>query len=163
MAQNLVQTVITDEQIAQAKAALDVLERIFPDFVVLDVEDRRSIKRTGTKSEQFCRQTLIVGQENPKLVPESVGLQDALADMAAYDKLFPLHARLTQVMQRWDDTLLALGSDVYDASLGVYLLLKAFGKSMGLDELRKSIGTLFLEDASQAQGGGGERVRRRTG
>jgi hypothetical protein len=152
MAQNLVQTVITDEQIAQAKAALDVLERIFPDFVVLDVEDRRSIKRTGTKSEQFCRQTLIVGQENPKLVPESVGLQDALADMAAYDKLFPLHARLTQVMQRWDDTLLALGSDVYDASLGVYLLLKAFGKSMGLDELRKSIGALFSKTRRKPKG-----------
>ena len=143
MAQNLVQTIITDEQIAEAKAALDVLERIFPDFIVLDVADRRSIRRMGTKFEQFCRQTLVVGQENPKLIPETVGMQDAIEDLAAYDKLFPLHARLTRIMTRWDDTLLALGSDVYDASRDIYLLLKAFGKSMGLDELRKGLSSAF--------------------
>jgi hypothetical protein len=143
VSQNLVQTVITEEQLTQARAALDVLESIFPDFIALDVDDRRSVRRMGTKSEQFCRQTLIVGQENPKLIPETIGLDDAIADLDAYDKLFPLHARLTRVMTRWDDTLLALGSDAYDASLGVYLLLKAFGKSMGLDELRKGLGSMF--------------------
>ena len=143
MAQNLIQTIITDDQIAEASAALDVLERIFPDFIVLDVADRRSIRRMGTRSEQFCRQTLIVGQENPKLVPETVGLQDAIADMAAYDRFFPLMSRLTRIHQRWEDTLLAMGSDAFDAALGVYLLLKAFGKSMGLDELRKGVGSLF--------------------
>ena len=151
MAQNLIQTVLTDEQIAEASAALDVLERIFPDFIVLDVNDRRSIRRMGTKSEQFCRQTLIVGRENPKLVPETVGLQDAIADMAAYDKLFPLHSRLTRIYQRWDDTLLALSSDAYDAALGIYLLLKAFGKSMGLDELRKGVGSLFAKSRRKAK------------
>jgi hypothetical protein len=149
MSQNLIQTIITDEQIAQAKAALDVLESIFPDFIILDVEDRRSIRRMGAKSEQFCRQTLVVGRENPKLVPETVGLDDAIEDLAAYDRLLPLHSRLQRVMTRWDDTLLALGADVYDASLGIYTLLKAFGKSMGLDEVRKQLSALFKKTRSR--------------
>ncbi|BCT93697.1 hypothetical protein LYSHEL_27240 [Lysobacter helvus] len=151
MAQNLIQTIITDEQIAEASAALDVLERIFPDFIVLDVNDRRSIRRMGTRSEQFTRQTLIVGQENPKLVPETVGLRDAIADMAAYDRLFPLFSRLTRIHQCWEDSLLAMGSDAYDAALGIYLLLKAFGKSMGLDELRKGVGSLFAKSRRKAK------------
>ena len=41
------------------------------------------------------------------------------------------------------DGALALGSDAHDASVNVYLLLKAFGKSMGLDELRKGLGMLI--------------------
>ena len=143
MAQNLIQTIITDEKIARVEAALKVLEDEFTDFIILDVDDRRSLRGMNKSNEQFCRETLIVGKDNPKLIPDTVGLQDAADDLVAYDRLLPLHTRLTRIMTRWDDTLHALGSDVVDASSAIYLLLKAFGKSMGLDELRKGLSATF--------------------
>ena len=44
-----------------------------------------------------------------------------------------------------------MGSDTYDAALDIYLPLKAFGKSMGLDELRKGVGSLFAKSRRKAK------------
>ena len=143
MARNRVQTKITEEQIQRVKDALYVLENTFPDFVTLEAEDRRSTRGMTTRFEQFCRQTLVVAQENPKLIPETLNVQHAVEDLDAYDKLLPLHTRLKAVMTRWDDTLLSLGADVMETSSDIYLLLKAFGKAMGLEAMRKGLGSLF--------------------
>jgi len=143
MSKRRVQTRITAEQIAQVKDALYVLENIFPDFINLEVEDKRTLRGMTTRYEQFCRQTIMLAQENPKLIPETLNIQYAVEDLDAYDKLLPLVTRLKAVMTRWDDTLLALGADVMESSSDIYLLLKAFGKAMGLEAMRKGLGTLF--------------------
>ena len=53
-------------------------------------------------------------------------------DLAAYDRLLPLHTRLTRIHGRWDDTMYALGSDVVDTSSAVYILLRMAGKLMAM-------------------------------
>lgn len=153
MAQNLVQTVVTDEKVVRAGVLLDELESLFPDFVSLETDDRRTLRGMNKSNEQFCRETLVVGKDNPDLIPKTVGVQDALDDLAAYDRLLPLHTRLTRIHSRWDDTLYALGSDVVDTSSAIYVLLKAFGKSMGLDELRKGLSATFRKTRRKPKAG----------
>ncbi|CAN5620324.1 hypothetical protein BH20VER1_BH20VER1_04850 [soil metagenome] len=46
---------------------------------------------------------------------------------------------LKPVFEKLDDTLMALGSDLYAGSLETYGYIKAAGKSQGLDALREQL------------------------
>lgn len=48
----------------------------------------------GPKSEAFCRQTLTVLAQNPQVIPPSIDLAEAQADLAALERLRPRLARL---------------------------------------------------------------------
>ena len=64
-----------------AEAALTELETQFVGLIALDVARRRSLRQMGGKSETFCRQAVSVLSSNPKIVPESVPLADAVAGL----------------------------------------------------------------------------------
>ena len=56
-------------------------------------------------------------EQNPQIVPPSLDLSAATADLAAYDQLRPLLERLQRLTTRLDDTVTALGSDTMDVAL----------------------------------------------
>lgn len=64
----------------------------------------------GPKSETFCRQTLTVLAQNPQVIPPSIDLAEAQADLAALDRLRPRLARLQRLAERGQDSEDALGS-----------------------------------------------------
>src|SRR3546814_19551813 len=70
-------------------------------------------------------------------------LAGAVADLAALDRLRPIHEQLRQLLSRMDDTITALGSDAMDFSLQGYGQLKLSGAAQGLEELRHEIGDRF--------------------
>ncbi len=72
MSQNMISLTLTDAQLTAADAALTALEATFAGLIALDGDERRSLARMGTKSEQFCRQTLNILVQNPQVVPASV-------------------------------------------------------------------------------------------
>lgn len=112
-------------------------------LVALDVDERRSLNRMGAKSEQFCRQTLDVLGQNPQVVPASIGLADAQADLATLDRLRPRLARLQRLAERAQDSEIALGSDIMSLALEGYALLKVAGRNQGLEALRRYLGSRF--------------------
>lgn len=75
------------------------------------------MRKMGDKSEAFCRQTLNVLSQNPRLVPEHLNLADAQQDLTDLDALRVRTARLRQLVGRADDTEMALGNDVMSAAL----------------------------------------------
>lgn len=93
----------------------------------------------------FCRQTLGVLAQNPKIVPEGLGLPDAQADLVALDALRPRMQRLRMLVGRGDDTETALGADIFSAALEGYGLRKLSGKSHGLERLRQELSTRFTK------------------
>ncbi|HVI59848.1 MAG TPA: hypothetical protein VM619_13390 [Luteimonas sp.] len=103
----------------------------------------------GGKSEQFCRETLDVLGLNPQIVPASIGLADAQADLVTLDRLRPRLKRLLKLVERAQDTETALGSDVMSLALEGYALLKVAGKNQGLEALRKSLSGRFTKSRSQ--------------
>lgn len=90
--------------------------------------ERRGLAKMGGKSEAFCRQTLRVMAQNPGIVPASVQLADAQADLKQLDALRERTARLRQLLGRCDDTELALGSDVMSTALEGCAMLKVLCK-----------------------------------
>jgi hypothetical protein len=117
MSQNIVTLVLTDAQIKAASDALTALEGALTGLISLDVDQRRRLIKMGQKSEVFCRQAISVLAQNPQIVPPSLHVADAQADLLALDKLRPLLDRLQKLAERGTDTEIGLGSDVRDVAL----------------------------------------------
>ena len=141
MSQNLVSLTFTNEQLAGALAGLSQLEAALPGLISLQPEDRKGLVFMGPRSESFCRQTLRVLDQNRQIVPPSLDLPGAQADLVAIDQLRPVLEGLQRLISRVDDTVNALGSDVMVTALEGYGQLKLSGAAHGLDDLRREVGT----------------------
>lgn len=150
MSQNLVSLSFTEAQLAAIDQALADLETHFAGLIALTVDQRRSIRRMGEKSEKFGRLALSALEQNPQVVPPSLTLGDALQDLATLDQLRPRLQRLQRLSERAVDTEAALGSDVMSVALQGYALLKVAGKNQGLEGLRKALGARFMRGPREA-------------
>ena len=150
MSQNMISLTLTDAQLQAADAALTSLEAAFTGLIALQGDERLGLNRMGTKSEQFCRQTLSILGQNPQVIPASVKVADAQADLIALDRLRPRLQRLQKLVERAVDSQDALGSDIMSLSLEGYALLKVAGKNQGLEALRKDLSTRFSRQARTA-------------
>ena len=143
MSQTLITLTLTDEQLTAADQALATLEETFAGLIALDGDDRNGLNRMGGNSDQFCRQTRNVLGQTPQIVPASIGLADAQADLATLDRLRPRLQRLLKLAERAQDSETALGSDVMSLALEGYALLKVAGRNQGLEALRKELSGRF--------------------
>jgi hypothetical protein len=143
MSQNMISLTYTNEQLQGIDQMLENMEFVLSGFVALDGAERRGISRMGSKSEQFCRQTLSLLAENAQIVPASMPLAEALSDLATLDALRPRLVRLRALYEKGEDTETALGSDVMAFCLEGYALLKVAGKNQGLEDMRKGLSGRF--------------------
>ena len=116
MSQNLISLELSDEDVTAINAALTEIEtRLAGRLVALDTSVRRRLTKMGDKSEAFVRQTLMVLDQNPDVVPPALGLAEAQADIRALDALRPILARMQRLKRRMTDSEMALGSDAMSA------------------------------------------------
>ena len=149
MSQNLVSLNLTDTQLSVVDQCLTDMEAQLSELIAMNTAQRRSLMRMGDKSETFCRQTLNVLAQNPQIVPPSIRVAEAQADLAALDRLRPRLQRLLRLAERASDTEIALGSDAMVCALQGYALLKVAGKNQGLEALRKDLGSRFAKAPRQ--------------
>ena len=145
MSQNIISLDLSDAQLSIALDALTALEGALTGLISLDADERRRLTKMGQKSEVFCRQALSVLEQNSQIVPPSLNLREAQADLGALDRLRPVLDRLQRLAERGSDTEMALGSDVMDVALEGYGLLKVSGKNQGLDGLRKELSSRWAK------------------
>ncbi|HOG03169.1 MAG TPA: hypothetical protein PLL14_04265 [Accumulibacter sp.] len=97
---------------------------------------------------------MLLGQ-NAQLIPPGYDLTEAQHDLATYVQRHPRFSRLRQLIRKAKDTEMALGSDILIAALKGYALAKAIGKGAGLDALKETMATRFInvkEPSLQAHG-----------
>ncbi|RZL01400.1 MAG: hypothetical protein EOP36_11755 [Rubrivivax sp.] len=152
MSQNIISLSLTAADYAEVDAALSTLETKLAGLIDLSADERRALPKMGQKSEAFCRQTLTVLAQNPQVVPSGLDLAEAQRDLVNLDALRGRTARLRQLMGRFEDSEMALGSDVMSAALEGYALLKVLGKGSGLDALRQGMSARFSRSSSKVQG-----------
>jgi len=145
VSQNLISLSLSDEDLVILDEALGVVERRLGGLLSLQPVQRRELMKMGDKSEAFCRQALSVLEQNPQIVPPSLGLAEAQADIATLDRLRPRLMRLKRLVERGEDSEMALGSDIMSVALEGYGLLKVSGKNQGLDGLRKQLSARFAK------------------
>jgi hypothetical protein len=144
MAQNLVSIAFSDAEIAEIRThTAALLGLLKPKTVALDPAVRRELFKGGARSELFIRQTVDGLDRNRHLVPAGFALDETLADLHARDIVRPVLHELEQLVERLRDTEMALGSDLMEASVQGYGLLKVLGQNQGLDGLVKELGGRF--------------------
>jgi len=151
MATDRVSISFTEEQIQRVLAAVFVLETELASLISIPIAERAGMFKMGDKSEVFARETLAVLLENPKLVSESLGLPEAVADLKALDQLRPILRRLQVLVEKGESTEMGLGADLLQAMLEGYATLKVSGKHHGLEGKRKELSARFARTRRQAQ------------
>lgn len=154
MAKNRFAFNLSDAQVAEATHALDALESALAGLVGLDTATRRGLTKMGQGSEVFCRRALGGLQLNPQIVPPSLDVPIAMAKLEALEQLQPLVERVRRLAQRATDTQIAVGSDVMDAALEGYGLLKVSGKRQGLDALYRDLAVRWAKPKREAEAAG---------
>lgn len=139
MTQNLISLDLPAKTLEALDQAIATLEAVVAPFITLSPDEVRGLVKMGGKSEQFCRQTLVVLDQNQDTLPPSFKLAEVRNDLAAFDAIRPRLLRMQEVLAKMQDTQTALGSDVLMASLEGYALMKMFGKSEGLEALRQAM------------------------
>lgn len=143
--QNLLSLTLSDAQLTAIDNALSELEAQLSGLASMEAAKRRALARMGGKSETFCRQALNVLEQNPQVVPPSLRVGDARADLEAIDRLRPRLQRLQRLTERAQDSETMLGSDVMSFALKGYAVLKVAGKNQGLEGLRRELGSRFAK------------------
>jgi hypothetical protein len=149
MSRNLISLTFSNDQLTAIGGAMGVLEDHLSPLIALSLPDRKSALKMGAKSEVFCRQTLLAMRQNPQILPPTIDLGDAEADLLALDQLRPFLRRLQRLFERARDTELALGSDVMATALKGYSQLKLAGNTEGLKALSKELGGRFSKGPRQ--------------
>jgi hypothetical protein len=141
--QNLVSIAFSDDELAQIDSALNVLHLLFGRMIVLQTEERRELSKLGPKSQAFCDQAIAIAIANPQIIPGSINLAEAQADKRALDQLRPRLLALRQLVERADDTEMALGSDLMSVARDCYALLEVAGKDAALKAARRELSARY--------------------
>jgi len=149
--QNLVSAALTPAQVTAATTAIGTIRSNLPFLRNLTIEERRALPKMGPRSLAFVNQALLAAKANGGKLPASFDLPGFEADLALYNALGPIATQLTQLQELFDDTQLALTSDLYSEALEAYTYLKAGNATAGLDELKASLSQRFMPRAKPAK------------
>lgn len=147
MSQNLIDLDLDAARVARMDTALAALETELAGMVALAPEEMRELTKMGAKSEAFVRQAATAFGENPGVLPRNFDLEAFQRDLAALDALRPRLQRITRIRERMLGAEVALGSDLMNASLEGYAVLKVSGKGEGMEGLRRLLSQRFTRTA----------------
>lgn len=142
MSHHLVTLKLSADDHAEIDAALARIEDILPDVGGPSVAVRRSQGGAEDHAAVLCRQALALLARNPRMVPLGPDMTDVQHGLQQLEQLRLQAQRLRTVLERMDDALLALGSDVmHRASARDIALCTITGKGSPLSALRQGVVT----------------------
>ncbi len=145
MSQNRASLVISEEDERTVLAAIAQIEAVLKKLVAFEAGERRTMNMMGQRNEPFARETHQLLEQNRALVPPSLDVDEMRADLEAYDRMKRINVALQRLTTLCADTEAALGSDVFEAALAGYTMLKVFGPSHGLEESVKGLSERFAK------------------
>ncbi|WP_119717923.1 hypothetical protein [Cognatilysobacter tabacisoli] len=144
MSVNRITYVITPEQRQAATAGLAQARAALPPMAKLQPGELRELHGFGAKNEVFSRNVLRALQAYPHIVPATLDVPGAQADLDALDALRPLLEAVRLLHAELEDTVALLGHDVMDFAYDGYQQLKLAGSADdALDTMRRDIGAQF--------------------
>ncbi len=144
-----VNATLTAQDIADLNAAATTLETKLAFRIGLSPEERQAIPKMGVSGNDFVRDVLIAAEQNPALIPAVIDIAGARRDYNLVNDLTPIVARLQNLLEGLNDTLLEAGSEAFVTSLEAYDILKRLGKGTALDESLKKMSRRFARQPRQ--------------
>ncbi|MDR1338693.1 MAG: hypothetical protein LBK58_01330 [Prevotellaceae bacterium] len=126
---NLISVSFTEDELARIDRALMEMETIIKGKAVnLTPKQRQLYGRVAYEMEVWVDKTFSHMQQDPKLVPSYINMEEHTADITAHRALNPRIERLNGILQSMEDTNRLLGSDLYNNSLAYYRNLREAAK-----------------------------------
>lgn len=129
-------------------AAIATIRAKLPFLIDLSAEDRAGLVKFGPKSHLFVEKSLQTAQANAQIIPPAFDLAEFARDYALWQSLQPIAVQLMQLQEFFDDTIAALGSDLYSEALAAYTYMKASGSGQGIDDLKTMLGQRFARKSA---------------
>lgn len=143
MSQNLISAQLSEETVAQVIGHAEAIRALLPFLLDLETADRRSLLIMGSGSVGFTDDAVDLTQTHPGILPRSFDVTELQRDQALYTSMTRVQNVINHLNDLVDDTTIAVGSDLLQASLEVYNYAKSAGKGAGLEERVKSMGKRF--------------------
>jgi hypothetical protein len=126
---NLISITFTDDELSRIDFAISEIESIATSKAVnLTPKQRQSYGRVAYEMEIWVEKVLTYMQQDPKLVPPYINVDEHTSDMAAHRALNPRIERLLSILQSLEDTNRLLGADLYNNSMAYYRSLREAAK-----------------------------------
>ncbi len=120
---------LTEADLKEIQVALSTIETKLPFLVNLTAEERRKLVKMGNKSMTFVSNSLTAAQANRDILPARFDLTEFASDYQLAATLTDVHLRLQQLVEKVDDTLMAVNSEAMTSSLLVYEYVKTAAKN----------------------------------
>ncbi|MGY1519623.1 hypothetical protein [Luteimonas sp. A482] len=150
MSQNLIDLSLDAERLGRLDAALAAVETELAGMAALGPDQTRDLAKMGAKSEAFVRQSTVAFAENPGVLPRNFDLEGFQRDLASLDALRPRLQRIKRLQERMSGAEIALGSDLMNAALEGYAVLKVSGRGEGMEALKRLLSQRFSRTARSA-------------
>ena len=137
--QNLISATLAAQAVTNINAAIATIRANAPFLISLTKQERSSLPRMGAGSIDFVEKTIAFVQQHPEALPATFNTAEYLKDGALNTPLKPLVALMAQLNEDFDDTGLALGSDLLVQSLDVYAFAKATNRNGAYDAYIDSV------------------------
>lgn len=142
--QNLVSATLNDTDQTAVLTAIATIKAKLPFLITLTPEERQSLFKMGDKGTPFVDKGYQFASQNSDKLGADFGMDDFTEDYALDQQIRPIDVALTELWEAFQDTKLALRSDLMVRSNLAYGLMKVLGKASGsFDDLRRDMGQRF--------------------
>jgi hypothetical protein len=137
-------TTLSTEDVQEITNAIAAINQKMPFLIHLSADERRRRYKMGDKSLAFVNNSITAAQTNPDILPSSFNLDELRRDYQLAASLTEIQLQLSQLAEKVDDTLLAVGSDAMSGSLTIYDYVKTAAKRLpGLKAIAEQLGVRF--------------------
>lgn len=124
MARNEISVTLSQEDLDEILAALEVVKRKLPFLVHLNAEDRIAYPKMGDKTVAFVNKSLQHARESTHLVPPFLSVTEFEKDMELVSQLKTILRPFNNLMEGLESTLMLAGSESYTSALVFYRAVK---------------------------------------
>lgn len=130
-------TEISADTLARFDQALATIQEVLAPFSPMTADDPgRPLYEMQTVHEAFCRQTLLVLDENRDALPPVYGLETVEWGLRTFDALRLRILRLGELATEGQATVAVLADGLVDAAIKGYVLLKIVGEPESVRRLQ---------------------------
>ena len=141
---NRVDAVLTPAVGQEILTLLKTVETKLPPLVQLTPAQRQALPKMGVQTNDFVDAAVMLADQNPSLIPDAIDVDGLHKDADLVRALLPIRAKLAQLLEGVDDTLMEAGSEAFAASLEVYQVAKTMGKgNANIDAALKNMAQRF--------------------
>lgn len=126
---NRLSAALTQQDIADIKAAITVISNKLPFLVGLTADERKTMPKINRQNKLFVDDALQACIDNSSILPNYVNVGEMKKDFQLYVSLGEVLMPLSQLYEKVRDTQILAGSEAYSSALVVYKMMQMAASS----------------------------------